>query len=74
MAISYANNYVCLYTALKAINNEFVYGFTQAMDGEKDPRNLMAAFKLVKLIVQHFDIGAHVEVMYNTSCILWILL
>ncbi|KAI7856980.1 Dos2-interacting transcription regulator of RNA-Pol-II-domain-containing protein [Circinella umbellata] len=55
-------------SALKAINNEFVYGFTQAMDGEKDPRNLMAAFKLVKLIVQHFDIGAHVEVMDNTSC------
>ncbi|KAI7849449.1 Dos2-interacting transcription regulator of RNA-Pol-II-domain-containing protein [Circinella umbellata] len=54
-------------SALKAINNEFVYGFTQAMDGEKDPRNLMAAFKLVKLIVQHFDIGAHVEDIFEVT-------
>ncbi|KAI9275582.1 RNAPII transcription regulator C-terminal-domain-containing protein [Phascolomyces articulosus] len=54
-------------SALKAINNEFVYGFTQSMDGEKDPRNLMAAFKLVKLIVQHFDIGAHVEDLFEVT-------
>lgn len=48
--------------ALKAINNEFVYGFTQAMDGEKDPRNLMCAFKLIKIITDEFDIATHVEV------------
>lgn len=48
--------------ALKAINNEFVYGFTQAMDGEKDPRNLMCAFKLIKIIIDEFDIATHVEV------------
>lgn len=53
-------NVVCI--ALKAINNEFVYGFAQAMDGEKDPRNLMCAFKLVKDIIDNFDISAHVEV------------
>ncbi|KAI8148945.1 Dos2-interacting transcription regulator of RNA-Pol-II-domain-containing protein [Fennellomyces sp. T-0311] len=54
-------------SALKAINNEFVYGFTQAMDGEKDPRNLMSAFTLVKEIVQHFDIGAHVEDIFEVT-------
>ncbi|KAI9315826.1 RNAPII transcription regulator C-terminal-domain-containing protein [Dichotomocladium elegans] len=54
-------------TALKAINNEFVYGFTQVMDGEKDPRNLMAAFKLVKTIIQTFDISAHVEDFFEVT-------
>lgn len=62
-----------LFVALRAINNEFVYGFTQAMDGEKDPRNLMCAFKLVKDIIQHFDISAHIEVRHladvQLSCI-----
>lgn len=54
---------ICI--ALRAINNEFVYGFAQAMDGEKDPRNLMSAFKLVKDIIDNFDISAHVEVILS---------
>jgi DNA repair/transcription protein MET18/MMS19 len=29
-----------------------VFGFVQAMDGEKDPRNLLLCFKLVPAIVQ----------------------
>ncbi|KAI7878974.1 hypothetical protein K492DRAFT_132041 [Lichtheimia hyalospora FSU 10163] len=54
-------------TALRAINNEFVYGFAQAMDGEKDPRNLMSAFKLVKDIIDNFDISAHVEDVFEVT-------
>jgi DNA repair/transcription protein MET18/MMS19 len=42
--------------ALRSMNNEFVFGFTQVMDGEKDPRNLMKAFTLVREIVHNFDI------------------
>lgn len=49
-------------SALKLINNEFVYGFTQIVDGEKDPRNLMAAFQIMTSIIDNFDISAHVEV------------
>lgn len=49
-------------SALRSINNEFVFGFTQILDGEKDPRNLMLAFKIVKNIVDQFDISTHVEV------------
>lgn len=50
--------------ALKSFNNEFVYGFTQILDGEKDPRNLMSAFQIMTSIVQNFDISAHVEVCH----------
>jgi DNA repair/transcription protein MET18/MMS19 len=49
--------------ALKSFNNEFVYGFTQILDGEKDPRNLMSAFQIMKSIVENFDISARVEVV-----------
>ncbi|CAG8605299.1 8685_t:CDS:10, partial [Gigaspora rosea] len=41
---------------------EFVAGYIQSMDGEKDPRNLLLAFSSIKLIIQEFDISSHVEV------------
>eukprot|EP01125_Pyxidicula_operculata_P012859 TRINITY_DN4241_c0_g2_i2.p1 TRINITY_DN4241_c0_g2~~TRINITY_DN4241_c0_g2_i2.p1 ORF type:complete len:897 (+),score=205.78 TRINITY_DN4241_c0_g2_i2:527-3217(+) len=31
---------------------DFVFGFIQAIDGEKDPRNLVIVFRLVRIIVQ----------------------
>ncbi|KAF7730959.1 hypothetical protein EC973_001005 [Apophysomyces ossiformis] len=52
---------------LKTINNEFVYGFTKAMDGEKDPRCLMSAFKLVKMIIDEFDISTYVEDLFEVT-------
>ena len=48
--------------ALKQIESEFISGFIKTMDGEKDPRNLLLAFSLVKLIIGEFDISQHVEV------------
>ncbi|GAB5591220.1 hypothetical protein Unana1_06120 [Umbelopsis nana] len=53
--------------ALKSMNNEFVFGFTQTMDGEKDPRNLMKAFTLVREIVRNFDISNHVEDLFEVT-------
>jgi DNA repair/transcription protein MET18/MMS19 len=44
------------------MGQDFVIGFIQAMDGEKDPRNLLLAFSLVKLIIHEFDISQRVEV------------
>jgi DNA repair/transcription protein MET18/MMS19 len=49
------------------MNNEFVFGFTQTMDGEKDPRNLMKAFTLVREIVRNFDISNHVEDLFEVT-------
>ena len=34
-----------------------VYGFMQAMDAEKDPRNLTIAFRCACHIAQHFPVG-----------------
>ena len=34
-----------------------VYGFMQAMDAEKDPRNLVIAFRCARLIAQQFPVG-----------------
>ena len=35
----------------------FVLGFIQAMDGEKDPRNLVIAFSTVHRILLHLEFG-----------------
>ncbi|OAD79724.1 hypothetical protein PHYBLDRAFT_179221 [Phycomyces blakesleeanus NRRL 1555(-)] len=53
--------------ALKTINDEFVSGFTHAVDGEKDPRNLMCAFKLIRTIIEKFDISTYVEDLFEVT-------
>lgn len=35
------------------------------MDGEKDPRNLMVAFELVREIIDRFDISSHIEDLFE---------
>ncbi|KJE97844.1 hypothetical protein CAOG_07928 [Capsaspora owczarzaki ATCC 30864] len=40
---------------------DFVYGLVQAIDGEKDPRNLLLAFKLHVLAIRHFPFNMFVE-------------
>ncbi|CAG8627666.1 4011_t:CDS:10 [Funneliformis caledonium] len=52
---------------LKNHLNDFVNGFIQAMDGEKDPRNLLLAFSLVKLIIHEFDISQNVERLFEVT-------
>jgi len=54
--------YLFFLLVLKQMGQDFVTGFIHAMDGEKDPRNLLLAFSLVKLIIREFDISQHVEV------------
>lgn len=53
--------------ALKSINNELVFGYCRLMDGEKDPRNLMIAFDIIRNIIQNFDISAHVEDLFEVT-------
>ena len=43
--------------AVKPMGADFVYGFVQSMDTEKDPRNLIIAFSCVTTIAQHFPLG-----------------
>jgi DNA repair/transcription protein MET18/MMS19 len=50
---------------LKKLGKDFVFGFIHAMDGEKDPRNLLLAFQLCKLIVEHLDFTAYTEDLFD---------
>ncbi|XP_076059030.1 MMS19 nucleotide excision repair protein isoform X2 [Oratosquilla oratoria] len=44
---------------------DFVFGFISAMDGEKDPRNLMLLFTMVPVIVKIFNLGPFTEEMFE---------
>ncbi|RUS23468.1 Dos2-interacting transcription regulator of RNA-Pol-II-domain-containing protein [Endogone sp. FLAS-F59071] len=51
------------FISLQKLGDDFTFGFTQILDGEKDPRNLLLAFELIKTIVHEFDISRHTEVI-----------
>uniref|UniRef100_UPI00358FE5AB MMS19 nucleotide excision repair protein homolog isoform X2 n=1 Tax=Myxine glutinosa TaxID=7769 RepID=UPI00358FE5AB len=55
---------------LKGLGADFVYGFLQAMDGEKDPRNLLVTFHIAYDILRHgFQLGPYDEEFFEvTSC------
>ncbi|KAI9357881.1 Dos2-interacting transcription regulator of RNA-Pol-II-domain-containing protein [Pilaira anomala] len=43
----------------------FISGFINCMDGEKDPRNLLVAFELIRTIMDRFDISRHIEDLFE---------
>ena len=48
----------CVFVAeLQPMGDNFVCGYIQQMDGEKDPRNLMLAFQCSRLICRNFPLG-----------------
>ncbi len=50
-------------------DTDFVYGFIQAMDGEKDPRNLVICFECIQMICHKFRLGPFVEETFEVfSC------
>ncbi|XP_063434209.1 MMS19 nucleotide excision repair protein homolog [Mytilus trossulus] len=54
---------------LKKMEADFVLGFIQLMDTEKDPRNLMTCFQCARTIILSFSLGVFVEEMFEvTSC------
>lgn len=39
---------------------DFVYGFVQAVDGERDPRNLLLAFQIARNIIHRgYDLSEY---------------
>lgn len=52
--------------ALKAMGNEFLVAIVDLVAGEKDPRNLMIVFSILKVIMIEWDISDHAEV-FNPS-------
>ncbi|XP_070609006.1 MMS19 nucleotide excision repair protein homolog isoform X2 [Erythrolamprus reginae] len=55
---------------LKGLGADFTLGFIQVMDGEKDPRNLLIAFQIVRdIIVKGYALGPFAEELFEvTSC------
>ncbi|XP_056285435.1 MMS19 nucleotide excision repair protein homolog isoform X3 [Pseudoliparis swirei] len=55
---------------LKGLGPDFVFGFVQSMDGERDPRNLLLAFQIAKSVVlRGYDLGKFTEELFEvTSC------
>ncbi|KAI9097045.1 Dos2-interacting transcription regulator of RNA-Pol-II-domain-containing protein [Phlyctochytrium arcticum] len=52
-------------SAMKSLGSDFVSGFVQAMDGEKDPRNLLLAFRIIKTIVQNLEFAQLAEDVFS---------
>lgn len=50
------------HTGLKSMEKEFLAGYLKIADGEKDPRNLLLAFSIGRVILIEFDISSLVEV------------
>ncbi|KAG7164663.1 MMS19 nucleotide excision repair protein-like [Homarus americanus] len=50
---------------IREMGQDFVLGFVTAMDGEKDPRNLVLLFTLVPIIVKNFPLGPFTEDLFE---------
>ena len=49
-------------TALKDMGEESIIGIIDLVGGEKDPRNLMIIFSILKVVMMEWDITVHAEV------------
>uniref|UniRef100_A0A3P9QBF3 MMS19 nucleotide excision repair protein n=1 Tax=Poecilia reticulata TaxID=8081 RepID=A0A3P9QBF3_POERE len=55
---------------LKGLGADFVFGFVQSMDGERDPRNLLLAFQIAgNIVLRGYSMGKFTEELFEvTSC------
>uniref|UniRef100_A0A3B5KTE1 MMS19 nucleotide excision repair protein n=1 Tax=Xiphophorus couchianus TaxID=32473 RepID=A0A3B5KTE1_9TELE len=55
---------------LKGLGADFVFGFVQSMDGERDPRNLLLAFQIARnILLRGYNMGKFTEELFEvTSC------
>ncbi|KNC85737.1 hypothetical protein SARC_02078 [Sphaeroforma arctica JP610] len=53
--------------ACKDLGHEFVFGYVQAIDGEKDPRNLVKVFELTTKISKTLDISRFVGDLFEVT-------
>ena len=53
--------------SLKAMGDKFITGLADMIGGEKDPRNLMIVFSVMKVVLVEFDIVRHTEVESHPS-------
>ena len=48
--------------ALKELGDQSIVGITDLVSGEKDPRNLMIVFSILKVVMVEWEISGHAEV------------
>ncbi|KAI0642252.1 ARM repeat-containing protein [Trametes meyenii] len=53
--------------ALKGLGEEFVKGYTGLAEGEKDPRNLLLAFAIDRVLLLEFDVQKFIEDLFNIT-------
>ncbi|KAI8838884.1 Dos2-interacting transcription regulator of RNA-Pol-II-domain-containing protein [Chytriomyces cf. hyalinus JEL632] len=52
--------------AMKYLGDNFIAGFLVAMDGEKDPRNILISFGIIHTIIQNFNIDEKFEDIFES--------
>ncbi|THH00606.1 hypothetical protein EW026_g1943 [Hermanssonia centrifuga] len=53
--------------ALRNMDREFLDGYIALAEGEKDPRNLLLAFAIARVLLIEFDVTHHVEHLFNIT-------
>lgn len=53
-------------TALKDMGDETIVGITDIVSGEKDPRNLMIIFSILRVIMVEWDITSYAEALFDS--------
>ena len=54
---------------LQSLGRDFVFGFIQAVDQERDPRNLLIIFSCIPVIAKFFELQPFVEEFFEVfSC------
>ena len=56
-----------MFLVLKSMGDVFLAGYIALADGEKDPRNLILSFAMLRVILIEFDITRHVDVSISQS-------
>lgn len=62
MFLEYPRRIADLLAALKNMGAEFVNGYINLAEGEKDPRNLLVAFAIARVLLIEFDVKHFIEV------------
>lgn len=53
--------FLSVISELEEMSSDFVINFLQAIDGEKDPRNLLLLFQIIPIVISNFNLGPFVE-------------
>ncbi|KAF8587853.1 ARM repeat-containing protein [Ramaria rubella] len=53
--------------AMIAMGDEFIQGYVEIAEGEKDPRNLLLAFSIARVVLIEFDISKYVDDLFNIT-------